>query len=116
MLRKIMVVFALFLMVIPANSAELKCEFGSRFWCDSGGCKTSKSKVWNLIDVERSRLSRCDNNGCDHYPIISDPSGLFVNIIVPGRSMFVKLTRDASEYAEMVTMGMSFQLSFGSCK
>lgn len=104
---------------VSMNSAHAKawrCDFSVKYACDEAECKLVKPTIWNLIDFGKTTISRCDGQGCDHYPMIVDPKGVFVNIIVPGKSMSAKMSLNASEYFEVVSLGMTVFLGFGSCK
>jgi hypothetical protein len=105
--------------LVSVNSAHAKvwrCDFSVKYVCDPAECKLVKPTVWNFVDFGKMTISRCDGQGCDHYPMIVDPKGVFVNIIVPGKSMSAKMTLNASEYFEVVSLGMTVFLGFGSCK
>ena len=43
-------------------------------------------------------------------------SGLFTNIMVPGRGMLAKVSRGRSQYVEVVTLGTNVLISYGACK
>ena len=80
--------------VPPGRAAELRCEIATKNACGETGCRPGNITVWNLIDLEARRYSRCDRKSCDHYPANISVSGLFYNIAVPERGMLAKLSQD----------------------
>ena len=100
----------------PAWTAEVRCEIDAKFACGLSGCRESAVTVWNLIDIDALRFSRCDRKGCDHYAMSQTVSGAFTNIEVPGRGMIAKVSLDGSQYVEVVTLGTDVLISYGSCQ
>jgi hypothetical protein len=84
--------------------------------CDPTGCKQIKTTIWNLIDLESGRYSRCDNKGCDHYKISEKKSGIYLNIKLQGKATFAKMNSDGSNFIEVATLGVVALVSHGSCK
>jgi hypothetical protein len=84
--------------------------------CSATGCTKIALGLWNLIDLEEGRLSRCDKKGCDHYEMVVTRSGIFLNLEIPGRAMFAKMAADGSDYLEVATIGSTALISHGKCK
>ena len=103
-------------LVGPAFGAEIRCEITSKFACSPSGCVRNALGVWSLIDFDAARFSRCDRNGCDHYPMSQTASGVFTNIEVPGHGMLARVSHDGSQYVEVVTLGTDVLVSYGSCR
>ena len=101
---------------LPTSAAPMRCDITKKFACNPGGCRETKGTIWNLVDFKAQRFSRCDKKGCDHYTISRSESGIYVNITVPDRAMFAKMSRDGSEYVEVVSLGTNVLVSYGSCK
>ncbi len=99
-----------------SHAAELRCDIRSKFSCTPAGCQEIKADAWNLIDLDRERYSRCDQNGCDSYAMLAAISGVYVNIDLPGRATPAKLRRDGAEFVEVVTLGTQVFASFGACE
>lgn len=102
----------------PITQAAWKCEPDSKFACGSEECSTRDPSVWIELDFKASEYSRCDDSApCDVYPMLTQSSGNFINVTLPGQGgTMLKATSDASSYVEIVTLGTGVYLSFGSCK
>ena len=98
-----------------AYAASERCELTKKFVCSPAGCETVEPTIFNLLDFATRQFSRCDDAGCDHYPMTSSVSGIYINIDVPGRGTFAKLSIDRSEYLEVATLATIVFVSFGSC-
>ena len=119
MTRPYTMVISIFVSVVLASevvAAQLRCDIQSKVRCSSTGCTDSVLGLWNLIDLEGGRLSRCDQKGCDHYQMVVTRSGIYLNLEVPGRAMLAKMTMDGSDYLEVATIGTTALISHGSCK
>ncbi len=97
-----------------AYAASERCEITKKFVCSPAGCKTVEPTIFNLLDFATRQFSRCDDAGCDHYPMTSSVSGIYINIDVPGGTL-AKLSIDRSEYLEVATLATIVFVSFGSC-
>ena len=115
-MRAIVIVLLVLGAVSSARSAELRCEIRAKYACSPLGCQESTITVWNLIDLDALRFSRCDQKGCDHYTITTSVSGIFMNIEVPGHGMLARMSHDGSQYVEVVTLGTDVLVSYGSCR
>jgi hypothetical protein len=95
----------------------IRCDITTKFACSStGGCQANTLGVFNRIDLDRCKFSRCDSRGCDDYDAVIQRSGEFILIDVPGRGIFAKLSTDGSEFVEVTSLGTSILASFGSCR
>ncbi len=112
LLITLMLVFA----AASPYAAELRCDIRSKYSCIPAGCQEIKADAWNLIDLDREQYSRCDQNGCDSYAMVTAISGVHVNIDLPGRATLAKLRRDGAEFVEVVTLGTQVLASFGACE
>ncbi|MEJ2121955.1 MAG: hypothetical protein P8Z76_14870 [Alphaproteobacteria bacterium] len=115
-MRLLAVMFIALVATMPAHAAAMRCDMSKKFACTAGGCRDNAITGWNVVDFKTNRFSRCDRKGCDHYPMTVKRSGLFLNIEIPGRAMFAKMSVDGSKYLEVVSLGTSVLVSYGSCK
>jgi hypothetical protein len=99
-----------------AHAIALRCEIASKFTCEPTGCRPQDSRVWNMIDFDTSRYSRCDALGCDHYEMLVARSGIFWNIEAPARSLFAKVSDDGATFLEVAALQTFVQVSYGSCR
>jgi hypothetical protein len=102
-------------LVSPVVAAPLRCDISTKYACNRDGCRPDARTIWNLVDVDRSRYSRCDSKGCDDLQMVQSASGIFLNIDVPGKGMLAKMSRDGSSFIEVVTLADYVLISFGSC-
>ena len=103
-MRAIVIALLVLGAVSSARSAELRCEIRAKYACNLSGCRENAVTVWNLIDLDALRFSRCDQKGCDHYTITT------------GHGMLARLSHDGSQYLEVVTLGTDVLVSYGSCR
>jgi len=68
-----------------------------------------------MLDFDRKTYSRCDNKGCDQYPMVAVPSGAFLNVVYNPSAIF-KATADGSAYVEVATLGLVTYSQFGTCR
>lgn len=104
------------LFAVTAMGATLKCDITSKFACSPSGCVNNNLGVWNLIDLDAKRFSRCGESGCDTYDMTSSQSGVYVNFEIPRTGMLAKMAADGGQYVEVVTAGTGVLVSYGSCK
>ena len=115
-MRALVVGLLVLVAALPAWATEVHCEIEAKYACNSSGCRENAIAVWNLIDLDALRFSRCDQMGCDHYTITTSVSGAFMNIEVPGHGMLARVSHDGSQYVEIVTLGTDVLVSYGSCR
>jgi len=100
-----------------AFGQTLRCEIESKFMCSAeSGCQLNKLGVYNVIDLGRLTIARCDAQGCDTYPAGIFQSGATVNISVADRGMLVKLVPSTGAFVEVVTLVGQIYASFGRCR
>ena len=102
--------------VSVVRAAEMRCIIHSKEACDSAGCKKVAPTIWSVIDLEKKRYSRCDSKGCDHYKMSVKKSGVYLNLEIPGKATFAKMSKDGSDFLEVATLGTTALVSHGSCK
>jgi hypothetical protein len=102
---------------LPAPAQTLRCDISSKVQCEPGGaaCRRIDAKVWNVVDLGRRTLARCDQRGCDAYPANFVRSGAYTNILVPERSLLAKLSENGS-FLEVATLTETVLVSFGTCR
>ena len=97
--------------------AETTCTITEKMQCAQGqGCQPAENTIVVRIDMERQIYSRCDAKGCDDREAQFSKSGEFINIAMHGTGMLAKLNFDGSSFTEVVTLGTTVLLSFGSCR
>lgn len=107
------------LLALPtaADAQVLRCEISSKYRCDAGsGCQKTGMTIWNIVDLTRQTISRCDAKGCDTYQAQFAISGAFINIAVPANGMLAKLSSDGTMFLETATQMNAALVSFGSCR
>lgn len=117
--RRAILVVATFvvLLPLPASAQVLRCDIATKYRCDArGGCQKVAASVWNIIDVARQTIARCDAKGCDTYAAQFAVSGDFVNIALPKNGMLAKVSSDGSSFMETATLTGIALVSFGSCR
>jgi hypothetical protein len=115
-MRGSLLLFAILLVTTPSPAAELKCEISQKYICETTGCRTAPTNVWNLVNTTKKTYARCDRMGCDKYDALFSQSDVFVNIALPERGVIAKMAVDASSFHEVTTLAHSVYVSFGSCQ
>lgn len=111
--------FAAIVVTLPtlASAQVLRCDISSKNQCDAGsGCRRVGASTWNVIDIPRKTIARCDAKGCDTYAAQFAVSGAFINIALPANGMLAKLSSDGTSFLETVTLANVALVSFGSCR
>jgi hypothetical protein len=117
------------LLALPqaATAVPIICSIDQKFVCRRDGCVPGPtSRFYNRIDFERGVYARCDGRGCDEYSATISQSGAYINIELPRRTAFAKLsdTRNdplfveqlqALHLVESVSMGLVVWISYGTC-
>jgi hypothetical protein len=117
--RSILLVVPFVLVLLPpaASAQVLRCEIATKYRCDaSSGCQKVAASIWNIIDVAKQTIARCDAKGCDTYAAQFAVSGGFVNIALPKNGMLAKMSSDGSSFMETATLTGVALVSFGSCR
>ena len=117
--RAILLVVPFVVLLLPpsASAQALRCDIATKYRCDaSGGCQKVAASVWNIIDVAKQTIARCDAKGCDTYSAQFAVSGDFVNIALPMNGMLAKMSSDGSSFMETATLTGVALVSFGSCR
>jgi hypothetical protein len=109
---------ALALLAVPAPLAAetLTCTPSKKFYCSPEGCKAVPAKVRVVIDTDKQTYSRCDRNGCDKYDATVNMGGIYLNVLVPGKSVTAKVEFPSLQYLEVASLGLGMYASYGRCK
>ena len=84
--------------------------------CDVEGCSAKETETEARLDFLQKTYSRCDQKGCDSYPMTFEASGIFTVAQPNSRSTFLKVLNDGSEYMEVVTSHLGAWVYVGSCE
>ena len=102
---------------LAKRALQWECTPAIRFVCTSTGCEKQRGVVSVRLNLAESVYSRCDNKGCDSYPMTFSSEGIFTTVILPGRGgTFFKVVNDGSEYLEIATLHLVSHQYFGTCK
>lgn len=115
-MRNIITLAVTVVMTATANAAMWRCEFSATQSCSKTGCERMVPSVYVDLDLVAGTYSRCDRNRCDHFTARPSASGPFVNFDIPVAGAMAKVTRDGSALTEIVTIGHTAYLSFGTCQ
>lgn len=94
------------------------CTFTEKLQCDPGqNCRSVPSTVSTIMDQRTNRYMRCsvDFRDCDEYDARFSTGGDFLNVDLPGRSVFAKLSTDLS-VTEVAALGHSLMIGRGRCE
>ena len=116
-MKKLAIIFFISLISFNVLAKTEKCTITSKFVCNPEECRkvdTSKWETWVLLDFGKEEYSRCDIKGCDTYPMIADPGGIYINIIGSGFKSKVRVDRE--EFMEYVSLMLDSYISYGYCE
>ena len=99
----------------PSAAETLTCTPSQKFFCSKEGCKTAPAKVRTVIDTDMQTYSRCDSNSCDKYDATMSMGAVYLNVLVPGKSVTAKIEFPSLQYFETVSLGLGVYTSFGKC-
>ncbi len=100
-----------------AQTTSLRCDIATKLSCAPNvACRPVSIGMWNIIDMQKGKMSRCDTKGCDSYNAQISASGGYVNIGVPERGYMAKMSSTGSYFTEVATHADTVLLSFGSCR
>ncbi len=102
----------------PLSEAGAKwvCKAKQLQVCNVEGCRSQETETEARLDFLQKTYSRCDDNGCESYPMTYEQSGIFTVAQPDSRSAFLKVINDGSEYMEVATVWLDTYVFFGSCK
>jgi hypothetical protein len=98
-----------------ARAEAWKCSSTRGFVCSEAGCVQGMPKISLAIDFSSKTLSRCDEKGCDDYPITVEAAGAFISAFYAPTAFF-KAVSDGSSYMEVATLGLTTYTYFGRCQ
>lgn len=107
--------FALGFVGAARAESRFECRAERKLVCEAGQCEPAATvDSWSVLYVASEDYARCDPRGCDRYDAHARASGAFINIDLPGRSMWAKIGDDGS-FVEAAALGGTVVLSFGRC-
>lgn len=92
------------------------CKPSERQTCDKDGCAPAPATVSIKLNFQETTYSRCDEKGCDDYPMDFASSGIFTTATPQRHGSFIKVVNDGSEYMEVATLMLQVYVYFGACK
>ena len=90
----------------PLSAETLTCIPSQKFFCSSKGCKAVPAKVRAVIEMDKRAYSRCDRNGCDKYDATMSIGSIYLDVLVPGKSVTTKVEITSVQYFETVNAGL----------
>ena len=91
-----------------------ECVPAHRFVCTLEGCERDSGRVSVRLDFAANTYARCDQKGCDTYPMLYSGSGIFTTARAHGGT-FLKVLNDGSQFVEVVSLHLAIHQSFGKC-
>lgn len=117
-MNKLILLLVLAMSQLGASSVgaeEWYCSPTVKFYCERKGCKNIQPTVWVTLDFSTQSYGRCDKQGCDQYSMTSSVSGIYILAVAQGGTI-LKMMNDGSEFVEVVSLGTTTYISFGSCE
>lgn len=104
---------------LAKESRHWRCDVTLKAACEPpGGCRPLEAQGWILLDFGLKLYQRCDQLGCDKYPMVAReaPGGVFTYIqLVDRYDVFMKIGL-ANMFVDIATVGISPVNSFGVCR
>jgi hypothetical protein len=82
--------------------------------CEEGQCRQIQNPNKSWVELEKDRMKKCDNRGCDTYPIDTARSGEFLNISIGNRGYLLKID-GSGKFVEVSTLGLIAIVKNGKC-
>lgn len=102
---------------LKQRGSAWKCIPDTRDVCTPEGCKSAEPSVFVVIDFDKNQYARCDNRGCDSYPMTESNAGMFSTVSLPENpGMFLKVENDGAHYTEVVSLHFDVMISRGTCQ
>lgn len=102
---------------LAQRALRWECSPSVRYVCTAEGCERKPSLVSVRLDLAEKTYARCDNKGCDSYPMTFSTGGIFTTVSLPASgSAFLKIVNDGSQYIEVASVGLAVHQNFGACK
>ncbi len=114
-MRVLCLMLALAILPSPALSQVLKCKISRINQCGTEGCRPRESTAYRKIDISTGAFSRCNWEGCNDYKAEITDAGTHWDILLSGEFAMAKLSKDGSEFVDMMLLGPIAFVSFGSC-
>ena len=93
-----------------------QCRAEKRNDCGPDGCDAVEPTVWVNLDFPASKYERCDQAGCDEYPMEARASGIFTIVTLPRQpGTFLKSLNNGSESVEVTSSGTGVLVAHGRC-
>lgn len=103
------------LTAINAQSQTLMtCMTQAMSVCEEGQCRQMQNPNKSWLELEKDRMKKCDNRGCDTYPIDTARSGEFLNITIGNRGYLLKID-GSGKFVEVSTLGLISIVKNGKC-
>ena len=99
---------------LAQRGEKWECIPTHRFVCTAEGCERDSGRVSVRLDFAANTYARCDQKGCDTYPMLYSGSGIFTTARAHGGT-FLKALNDGSRYVEVVSLYLAIHQSFGKC-
>ena len=95
-----------------------KCNVFNKFSCSPKECiKLPTTQMWYIIDFDKNEYMRCKQKAksCKTYQMIVNESKKYYHIQAKNIVMSVKLSKDRSQFMEIVSTKMKIHISYGRC-
>ncbi len=94
------------------------CNVFNKFSCTPKECiKLPTTQMWYIIDFEKNEYMRCKkkSESCKTFQMIVNESKKYFHIQAKNIVMSVKLSKDRSQFMEIVSTKMKVHISYGRC-
>ncbi len=106
------------LIINQLHAESERCNVFNKFSCTPKECiKLPTTKMWYIIDFDKNEYMRCKEklDSCKTYQMIVNESERYYHIQAKNIVMNVKLSKDKSQFMEIVSTKMKVHISYGRC-
>jgi len=100
-------------LIFTVNAQAQTCTVQKSSVCNDGECKSMQTSN-TQITMNKNQLQRCDEKGCDKYPITLTKSGLFTNVQIPNTSYMLKYDQNLN-FIEATSLALTLIVNTGKC-
>ena len=63
--------------ITPSHAETLRCDIASKYTCAASGCQPAKTAAFNIVDLDRKTIARCDSMGSRTYDALFRKAAFF---------------------------------------
>lgn len=116
MIRILLIILFFTSLPLSAQARQYECKITRINQCGAEGCRPRESTAYRKIDISTGKFSRCNWEGCNDYRADVTDAGSHWEMRLNGEFAIAKMSKDGSEFIDMMMLGPIAFVTFGSCR